>query len=926
MTLRKMSTKVLSVFLAVIMIVALWAPAVSAAGHDHAHKVEINYDETKVRDALNALIGQLLGDEAFYADYTVSEDSYYVAIGDDVAYATILAGKMGLGEDQFVTMNWENIDYDAIAKADLITIGYSEDMITGMVADVINDDAVVIDWATIVGADKAGYVSKVIDFAVDAAYAEKAGEDFDYGKLGDAWDYVADNYFFGYADLAEQYIDTVTDVVIKIVEACEDKASVSPAKETVKEVAEAYLYGYVSFAKNYVKLASKINAENPDAIVVLLSNYNTFAGVGLEVNIGEIVIDLGDYLTDGRKDAVNDYVNKFVDILLDAKSEFMGSDDVDEVAPDYSDLIPDGVEIPGDIEIPEENIKASLKEYINANLKDYIESFTKEDGAIDKEGLVKDIVNTHGSIGNYIEKIEEESGYTIEEWEDTLKEEIREEIKAEKGEDFDDEEFEKEFNTRFDEYKDEIDAAVKVKDTYNNAIKTYEDAIYNLVIDLIADAKKAQGIANEMKDLTGFDLATLAALAAKIDPSILEKIDLSEIIGETKAEKIIEIKNKLVKVIEDKLVELGWIEVNELEIPTLDLIYENLDKLDAKTREWIESFDRADVSKALLGLMYYSDKVVTLTDKGLEKFNAIYDEIADTEIVITGDSIDIGAVIAAPTSVLSLVCAGKYDNFIFVDISEVETGLNATGKAAIKAYIDDTTVAYATEAGSEYIAQQICDALGIVGGDTGCTHVDANKDHKCDLCGAAMGVHADANKDHNCDYGCSEKIGTHGDIDKDHNCDYGCSEKIGVCEDTDLDHKCDYGCSATFGEHVDADKDHKCDYGCSEKIGAHEDVEPVDHMCDYCGQRMSTHKYGKWETTKEATKKEEGEKVRTCTICGHKDIATIPCLEGLSTGAIIAIVIASILVVGGIGFAIYWFGYRKKMLFKKKATKTLSGK
>jgi hypothetical protein len=97
-------------------------------------------------------------------------------------------------------------------------------------------------------------------------------------------------------------------------------------------------------------------------------------------------------------------------------------------------------------------------------------------------------------------------------------------------------------------------------------------------------------------------------------------------------------------------------------------------------------------------------------------------------------------------------------------------------------------------------------------------------------------------------------------------------------------------------------------------------------MCDYCGQRMSTHKYGKWQTTKEATKKEEGEKVRTCTICGHNDVATIPCLEGLSTGAIIAIVIVSIIAVGGIGFAIYWFGYRKQMLFKKKGTKTLSGK
>ena len=237
--------------------------------------------------------------------------------------------------------------------------------------------------------------------------------------------------------------------------------------------------------------------------------------------------------------------------------------------------------------------------------------------------------------------------------------------------------------------------------------------------------------------------------------------------------------------------------------------------------------------------------------------------------------------------------------------------MNATGKAAIKAYIDDTTVAYATEAGSEYIAEQICDALSIIPVD----NPDDPSDPDDPIVPPATCTHKDDNHDHICDNNCGKT-------------------DIGECSDsaTDDNHVCDYGegyetgCQKVLEAHVDENKDHKCDNGCPEKIGAHEDVEPVDHMCDYCGQRMSTHKYGKWETTKEATKTEEGEKVRICTICGHRDIATIPCLEGLSTGAIIAIVIACILVVGGIGFAIYWFGYKKQMLFKKKATKTLSGK
>ena len=856
MTLRKMSTKVLSVFLAVIMIVALWAPAVSAAGHDHGKTVEITYTEEKAQDYLNAIISAFLGDDTFFADYTVSEDSYYLAIGDDVAYATVLAGKLGLTEAQYGVATWDGVDAATVAKADLITVGYSESMISGLVADVMNGDAE-IDWAPIVGEDKVKYIDKAIDYVVKAIYVDR----------------VENNYS---VDL--------------------------PEKETVKNTIEAYFYGYLRFAKDYTDLMQEIVTANPDATIVLLGNPNAFADLGLEITFGDITIDLAKYLTEARKNAVNDKVNELIDKLNEFKGDFMGSDDVDAVAFDVEDL---------------ENIdpatKASLKEY----LKSLKEQYTKEDGTIAKEEFIKDIVTDYGTIDNYIAEVENDYG-AIDTWEETLKVEIEEEL----GEDFNEEEF----NAEFDKYKSELEAAQKVKEAYEETIKGYVDSLYNLINDLIAKAEKAQDVLFPVKDT--FEGQLFIDLLESIDPEMVKNFDWASVLGEDRADYLKDMQNKVTDKILDVLYDRGYIEDKEIEI-TVDLIYENLEKLDAKTREWLENFDKGDVTKILGGAVVYSEKITTLTEKGLKEFNKIYDGVADYDIVIKGATIDVAKLFSAPSSVLSLFYAGAIENVIFVDISAVETGLNklgVTGMDAINAYVEDTTVANATEAGSEYIAQQICDALGIVGGDTGCTHVDANKDHKCDLCGAAMGVHADANKDHNCDYGCSEKIGTHGDIDKDHNCDYGCSEKIGVCEDTDLDHKCDYGCSATFGEHVDADKDHKCDYGCSEKIGAHEDVEPVDHMCDYCGQRMSTHKYGKWETTKEATKKEEGEKVRTCTICGHKDIATIPCLEGLSTGAIIAIVIASILVVGGIGFAIYWFGYRKKMLFKKKATKTLSGK
>ena len=121
------------------------------------------------------------------------------------------------------------------------------------------------------------------------------------------------------------------------------------------------------------------------------------------------------------------------------------------------------------------------------------------------------------------------------------------------------------------------------------------------------------------------------------------------------------------------------------------------------------------------------------------------------------------------------------------------------------------------------------------------THVDENpKDHKCDLCEAAVGTHEDADKDHICDYGCAETIGICADADKDHKCDYGCGKSFGMHEDADKDHKCDYGCGKNFGTHEDADKDHICDYGCAEAIGICADADK-DHDCDYgCGKNFGT--------------------------------------------------------------------------------------
>ncbi len=145
---------------------------------------------------------------------------------------------------------------------------------------------------------------------------------------------------------------------------------------------------------------------------------------------------------------------------------------------------------------------------------------------------------------------------------------------------------------------------------------------------------------------------------------------------------------------------------------------------------------------------------------------------------------------------------------------------------------------------------------GWIVGHTPHTCVDTDpRDHKCDICTAAMGTCADDNNDHACDYGCDKVFGTCADDDHDHACDYGCDKVFGTCADNDKDHACDYGCDKVFGTCADNDKDHGCDYGCDKVFGACVDNDK-DHDCDYgCTKVFGTHA--------------NGEGTHTCAYCNQ---------------------------------------------------------
>ena len=121
---------------------------------------------------------------------------------------------------------------------------------------------------------------------------------------------------------------------------------------------------------------------------------------------------------------------------------------------------------------------------------------------------------------------------------------------------------------------------------------------------------------------------------------------------------------------------------------------------------------------------------------------------------------------------------------------------------------------------------------------------DADKNHRCDICGYIISECTDTDKNNICDY-CGKAISEHEDEDKDH-----------TCIDKDKNHSCDY-CGKAISEHedeekghtcTDKDKNHICDY-CGKAISEHEDEvkdhtctdKDKNHICDYCGKAISEH-------------------------------------------------------------------------------------
>ncbi|MBQ5886965.1 MAG: dockerin type I repeat-containing protein, partial [Clostridia bacterium] len=203
--------------------------------------------------------------DAITDTYTVAPDSYYVAMGDssvfgENTYAQKLAAELGLTTSQFInlsaagmsvaeTIGLVNANASEIAKADLITIGYSnntmmEFVIAQLKAATGNGEAQPMDWTALVGEKLVPHVEKALaDITADML---ASGVDAQYAEL-------------------------------------------------LSVAVEAYAYAAVSHALNYPMVVGSIHEINPDALVVIVGMYNPLAGVSVRLSSTE-TIEIGDYV------------------------------------------------------------------------------------------------------------------------------------------------------------------------------------------------------------------------------------------------------------------------------------------------------------------------------------------------------------------------------------------------------------------------------------------------------------------------------------------------------------------------------------------------------------------------------------------------------------------------------------------------------
>lgn len=201
------------------------------------------------------------------SEYTVDDESYYVALGDDSAvsesYVDMLA--KAINEEFGTTLAYNNLAKSGetvmtvgntiaanaaeIVKADLITLGFSNATFANeVIENVLSKKTLDLDWSTLVTDEGVQYVEQ--------ALAQIRQLLIDNGISGTVQGY----------DMTQAVMTTI----------------------------ESYAFSCVAYACGLPELVNAIHEINPEALVIIVGQYNPFDGVTLSMDGADI--ELGEYI------------------------------------------------------------------------------------------------------------------------------------------------------------------------------------------------------------------------------------------------------------------------------------------------------------------------------------------------------------------------------------------------------------------------------------------------------------------------------------------------------------------------------------------------------------------------------------------------------------------------------------------------------
>ena len=291
-----MKTKIfLHFFLVIIMALSVVTLSITPTTVSHAETADLSGAFDTIIDATGSAY-----EDAITGTYEISDDSYYLALGDSTTngfgmsglslinsrktYSYKLAQELGLNVNtQYKLLSNDAFRYDdvryilddtyepdaysldvvkrveslrttyteEIAKADLITVGYGFNnvykFLFEQVLNVLGRTALYeMNWLNLVGEEGLPYVEQVLT------------------EINNS---MLDN-------------ESIQSVA----------TSLGATSEDMTALVESFLYGYVGYSRNFYEVINKIHEINPEAEVVIVGLYNPLEGMTYEdMGIGEYI-------------------------------------------------------------------------------------------------------------------------------------------------------------------------------------------------------------------------------------------------------------------------------------------------------------------------------------------------------------------------------------------------------------------------------------------------------------------------------------------------------------------------------------------------------------------------------------------------------------------------------------------------------------